>query len=391
MLDRRAFQCGNVFDGSILKTADYENVVSDTPSFSRDPRVDWVRGLALLVIAMDHVNGNPLAKTTPFSFCYFDMSEVFVYLSGYVCGLVYSRVLNNGGLRSCASKVLRRWLIIYAAHILTMVSHLIVLFVAMQCLTSASSDAVIDFETFRDNPIGFLLRVVLLQQGVARYDILPVYLALTPLIPLALFLQSANKWVLPIISLSIYLQVVFLGLNNLLPQWHWYFHPLAWQLLFLGGIFLASSDMIREWACRTLAALGIPSLFILIGLVLVKLWWGPNIPLSDRRFLEPICLLHFGSIASVFLAFVLPRLTPKFFERFWPVVRCGQHSLVVYCVGSVLTNLINVFPRPTDQIAAWTVCVNCIACGGCIAAACVASRMKARRRNSEVPEPTVYK
>src|SRR4051812_17257325 len=51
-------------------------------SSGRDVRIDVLRGLALLVIFVDHVPQNPLSAFTPQALGLSDAAEAFVFMSG---------------------------------------------------------------------------------------------------------------------------------------------------------------------------------------------------------------------------------------------------------------------------------------------------------------------
>ena len=81
----------------------------------RDLRVDFAHGVALLFIFSDHIRENVVAAFTPQALGFSDMAEVFVFLSGYVCGLTYSRRLVEQGFRSCLLRATRRATQVYVA------------------------------------------------------------------------------------------------------------------------------------------------------------------------------------------------------------------------------------------------------------------------------------
>ena len=78
-----------------------------TPAIScrvpRDDRVDFLRGGALLVICIDHIHNNPVARVMPAAFGLSDMSEVFLFLSGMVSVWSVQRALRDGGMRRAAA------------------------------------------------------------------------------------------------------------------------------------------------------------------------------------------------------------------------------------------------------------------------------------------------
>jgi hypothetical protein len=69
----------------------------------RDPRIDVLRGIALLMIFVDHIPGNTLGLVTLHNFGFADAAEVFVLLAGMSSMFAYGRVFERdgalGGLR----------------------------------------------------------------------------------------------------------------------------------------------------------------------------------------------------------------------------------------------------------------------------------------------------
>jgi OpgC protein len=54
---------------------------SEAVSSKRDPRIDVLRGMALLMIFVDHIPGNVLSLVTLHNFGFSDAAEVFVLLN----------------------------------------------------------------------------------------------------------------------------------------------------------------------------------------------------------------------------------------------------------------------------------------------------------------------
>ena len=85
---------------------------------TRDVRLDLLRGVALLVVFINHIPGNRISALTPSRCGLSDMAEVFVFLSGYVCGLSYGRVLQTDGFWACQKKACGRALQLYLANVI---------------------------------------------------------------------------------------------------------------------------------------------------------------------------------------------------------------------------------------------------------------------------------
>ncbi|MEN9060232.1 OpgC domain-containing protein [Ponticoccus litoralis] len=56
----------------------------------RDPRIDAFRGLALAMIFIDHVPGNPYEAWTLRNWGFSDAAEAFFVMSGVAAGIAYS-------------------------------------------------------------------------------------------------------------------------------------------------------------------------------------------------------------------------------------------------------------------------------------------------------------
>jgi len=73
---------------------------------SRDLRLDLWRGVALLMIFVDHIPGNALSAITLKSFGFSDAAELFVFVAGYSSMLAYGRRFSAG---HSGNAVLRIW------------------------------------------------------------------------------------------------------------------------------------------------------------------------------------------------------------------------------------------------------------------------------------------
>ena len=129
-----------------------------------------------------------------------------------------------------------------------------------------------------------------------------------------------------------------------------YFNPLAWQILFVFGAWYADEGGRRiETIVQSRAALVLALLYLAFSLT-IALSWEIN-PLEklipdavakliypiDKGHLAPLRLLHFLA-----LAILVARLTPPNWHGLmkpWMVamIRCGENSLAIYCLGVLLS------------------------------------------------------
>ena len=79
----------------------------------RDPRIDVLRGIALVMIFVDHIPGNTLSLVTLRNFGFSDAAEVFVLLAGMSSMLAFGRVFEREGARSGLRRIVLRLARIY--------------------------------------------------------------------------------------------------------------------------------------------------------------------------------------------------------------------------------------------------------------------------------------
>jgi len=96
------------------------------PTAGRDPRLDFFRGLALVMIFINHVPGNMMEGVTSKNFGFSDAAEAFVLMSGMSAGLAYSNIYVRDRIHAIA-RILRRASRLYSVHLLTTVLAVIVL------------------------------------------------------------------------------------------------------------------------------------------------------------------------------------------------------------------------------------------------------------------------
>lgn len=204
---------------------------------ARDLRVDFFRGLALLIIFIDHIPENVFALITLRNFGFSDAAEIFIFLSGYSAGYVFQLRERRQGFTFASFETLRRVLTLYVVHIFVFV-----LFVAQVSLTAAKFGNPMYLEEmnmthFLQEPHVAVMEALVLRFQPRFLDILPLYIVLLiALVPL-MALGKRATWPCLIASGALWLGVQLFG-------WHfsaypdereWTFNPLAWQFLFVIG------------------------------------------------------------------------------------------------------------------------------------------------------------
>ena len=313
----------------------HSQTASGRPSLEaeRDLRVDFLRGLALLVIFIDHAAAGWLNPYTFNRLSFMDAAEVFFFLSGYVSGIVYSRVFFSSGFGVCYRKALRRCLQLYAAQT--------GLLLVCLGLYGASNLHSIDFK-----------EGLMLKKEPLYLDILPAYIIFVGCIPIALRILEFRPILLGLLSAVLYFAT---QMNHLKPfelfAVKGHFNPFAWQAVFFAGLIAGYGKWRGLWKrWRPSRGLLLAAIGGLVAIALVRavqsglIHWQffgipvNHIPLTGKRDVAPLRLVNLGLWILVCSA-VDP--ASQFFKSFLgriPVV-CGQSSLAVYWMGTVLTHL----------------------------------------------------
>src|SRR5918995_5144840 len=153
----------------------------------RDLRLDFFRGVALFSIFIDHVAWNSLlAQFTLQSVGFSDAAEVFILISGYTAGMVYGRAIERQGFVIAGVRVYHRVWQLYVAHVF-----LFMMFIAMVAYTVGALNNSLYAEefgaaNFLDEPGLAIAKALTLQFQPAFMHILPLYIVLLAVLPVAL-------------------------------------------------------------------------------------------------------------------------------------------------------------------------------------------------------------
>jgi hypothetical protein len=318
----------------------------------RDLRVDFLRGLALWFIFIDHTPGNLLGAATLRNVAFCDATEGFVLLAGYASGIAYGRLMEREGWLPSAAKVAARVGTLYVAHIF-----LFVVFTAQVGYSAAALDraAYLDelaLDPFGQEPYRAMLEALLLRYQPAFLDILPLYIVVLALFAVALPLVSRP---LVLLGCSAVLYVLARSAGVEPPSWTgsgWFFNPFAWQILFAIGVVLARADpawLGRRFGWNRAVAVLAVLLLVATAVVLNLVWHSPvrgwEAPERLAAWLADVDKtgLHPARLVSVLLmtwliAHLLPVGAGFLSGRLGaPFTLMGQQSLPVFCAGIFLS------------------------------------------------------
>jgi hypothetical protein len=321
----------------------------------RDLRLDLFRGLALLFIFIDHIPNNVLSYVTLHSVAFSDAAEVFIFISGYAAATVYGRALQRQGGVAATGQICRRIWQLYVAHIF-----IFVILAAEVCYATLSLHQTYseDFgiDNFIDEPQVAIIKVLLLQYQPQFLDILPIYMILLGVFPVVLLLLQRCLPLPLILSGALYLLTLRFGWqpHSYPDNEAWFFNPLAWQFLFVIGatagysqhsrwVFPGQGSWLPKLAIAITVAIGIVSISWTIhgaydafpGLLSREL--SPLV--ADKSNLAPLRLISFLALAVTVAHFVGRDSGVLRWRVAQLIIRCGQHSLQVFCLGIVLSVL----------------------------------------------------
>ena len=314
----------------------------------RDGRIDLLRGLALLMIFVDHIPNNDLAYVTLHNFGFSDAAELFVFLAGFSTATAYGRVMDRDGVRAGLGKVGRRCLTIYGVHAFLLLMTLGT--VALWSRWSGLQPRIVG--ALLQEGFGGAVRGLMLSALPTYLDILPLYVVLLALFPLVWIGMRFSVRATLAASFVVYAlaNVFHLNIPNsvdpLQPR-GWYFNPFTWQLIFSLGV--AGSVWMRRrpfGVSRPVAvACGAYLLFAFAAVDAWGLWPAPfgrdfagtSFPFAlfgnePKSFVTPWRLLHALALVALVLGSTRMAALSKI-AAVRPLVCCGRHSLVVFAAG----------------------------------------------------------
>lgn len=310
--------------------------------------VDFWRGVALVMIFINHVPGNVFSNWTSRNFAISDAAELFVFLAGW--SLSYA-IRRNGVPLPTGSLFSRFWLRAFAIYRAQIVM------TAMAIATLAGAALLLANPIYLEwhsagpafyDPVRTSIGAILLTYQLGYFNILPMYIVLMFAAPLMVLLARWNLWAALGVSLGIYLWTLITQTN--LPSWptneRWLFNPLAWQFLFVIGFVSAETWRTSERVRQVVDRLWwMALLYVVFGAYVTVRSVFPDpllVPeprllfLFDKSFMTPARIISMLSLAVVFGRLFYP------IDRWLnPLSRgcclLGQHSLAVFSVGSVLS------------------------------------------------------
>jgi hypothetical protein len=318
----------------------------------RDDRFDFLRGLALLVIFIDHVPKNLFEPFTLHSVAFCDAAEVFFFISGYVASLVYGGLMLKSGFVAATRKVWRRAAVVYGAQLFLMAAVLGLVWVFLHVTGDETYRYIFRIQWIFENPLAYALPALTLHYQPGYLDILPAYVVLLAAFPVVLWGLNRNVWMVLVPSFLLWLAVQVSGLTLWTTNGDsWFFNPFAWQFLFvIGAVFGHPASrgkfglLDSKWLFRAAVVVAIPIAFIQLTETFSHLVPGVNSMRPGTAMLDKTALGALRLISFFSLAVIARRLLPAngtFTVNRWchPVLKCGRFSLNVFSFGALLSSV----------------------------------------------------
>ena len=321
----------------------------------RDLRLDVFRGLALVMIFINHVPGTVYENVTSRNFGLSDAAEGFVLMSGVAAGLAYSPLFRAPpwwpGIRRVWSRV---WTL-YLVHLFMTAWALAIAAGAALWLGTSHGLRVNEVQVLLREPLGFLVGVPLLTHQLGYVNILPMYAVMLFAAPAMLWLALRRPWLLAGLSAALWFLTGLFAWN--MPAFPnpggWFFNPLAWQVIFVTGLLTGVALRqgrrlvpVRGWAQWLAGAVLLVALLWVrvppVGDTLNHLMWLANqngvnrfFTITDKTFVTWPRLIHILALAYLLSSLGWVRRACGSAAAA-PLALLGRNALPVFAAGSLL-------------------------------------------------------
>lgn len=298
----------------------------------------------MVVIVITHLNvifgelgmqGRQIPLPGDYSFT--SAAELFFLLSGYMVGMIY--VARGKVFAKSPQRAFEIYRINFAAFAGAL---------ALAWLGGAELAKVTDTDYVFAEPLRGVIEFALMRQHPYLLGVLQVYVLLMLITPLAALLMRRSDYLLASLSIALYLAVQFFPSFNLYggaphdePR-QWNFNPVAWQLLYCGGMILGRKRLhmrLFDWIAADIRR---PALLILLVLAFMTLhrldvWDIIDIPATEKTNLGALRIANSAVLLSGLAAAVV--LGSRYLGA-WPLqllAMLGRQTLSCYAASIVLT------------------------------------------------------
>lgn len=337
----------------------------------RDPRLDFYRGIAMLIIFTSHAPNNFWGDWIPGRFGFSDATEMFVFCSGMASAIAFGMSYDRGGWLLGTARVLQRCWQVYWAHI--------GLFLAVLFMVITLDRIGFDKNYVDSLALGFFLNnategvfgLLTLTYVPNYFDILPMYIVVLMMMPIIMALAQVRlslvlAFVLVMWFFSQTKILNAIGLDALALQLpasfgsdrKWFFNPFGWQLIFFTGFALMRGWLPRPPVNALLItlAVAITAGFMTLSHVAFREWgfdWALRWRIENTMFIHKTdfgILRYVQFLVLAYLAYAIAGDGGRWLRpegrtlpgKVWKglvtlLTKVGQQSLAVFMVSMVLS------------------------------------------------------
>lgn len=373
----------------LAETHTFRSPLTGTQNSSRLEYLDTLRGLLLVLMAVNHIP-SPLHAVTDHPLGFMSAAEGFVFLSGLMAGLVFTRKLVRDGpselLRACISRAKS----LYAYHLASYLAVFLIIGAAILWSGRVPSNAPLQMIA---HPIRALLTGPLLIYQPALLDILPMYCGFILLVPPLIWAceRGLRNWVLGLsATLWILVNAFCPQVPNTLYLSVGAFNMCAWQILFVfGGVFghawARGGQLVRAprgalfWSVLAGCALlfGVRHAFLPTGIPSNALDW-----LTNKNNLAP---LRLANTAGLFLLVRYMASHHPTLLSWAPLTFLGRASIAAFTAHVIAAYVINANPRFFDASEGQRWLGTALMLASMVTAAAIYGRTQARPVPTTLP------
>lgn len=312
----------------------------------RIDEIDFWRGVALVVIFINHFQGNIISFITPKNYAFSDSAEAFVFISGLSVALAYRRYFLKKDHIGGIAKLFQKASLLYFVHVFLTLAAVVLYWFGSSIMNVPDIITVDGRGALFSSPREAFVGVLGLTHQVGYFNILPIYVLFLLISPAILIGGVKNRWMM--FSLSFVIYIVARHQNFNFPSWPeegvWYFNPFTWQLLFSLGVFFGLGNSEKMIGVnKSLFSASI--IFTVLAALIVSNFFGfvPGFVDSAGKFLDwdktqlgVVRIVDFLALAYLIYASGITESLKR--ARFYPAVeKIGRNGLLIFCFASLLS------------------------------------------------------
>jgi hypothetical protein len=327
------------------------NIKANLAINDHDLRLNLFLGIANWFLFLDHIPNNVVNWITARNYGFSGAADMFIFISGYTAATVFAKIMLERGAIVGATRIFKRAWQLYAAYIVLFTTYIVSIgSVAGQYSAPDLMDE-FNVSTLIEHPIRILGHALLLKSKALNLDVLQVYTILMLFFPPVLWMMMRKPGLTVAASLALYFGAREFGWNlSSYPDGDWYFNPFCWQLLFVFGAWAAlhRAQGIHPFL-KSPTVLYLAIAYLIFALVMTMAgrfpafghmfpaWLFDAFNPNDKENLAPYRVLHFAVAVLVVTRFVSKDWHGLKWPIFDPLIKCGEQSLPVFCIGVFLS------------------------------------------------------